>query len=115
MKVNHKMLNLSSRAARWQHGNIRDLTDLHLPSDDDDKVHDVPRVSQVAPLVEDKSKAEYLQRGLHSEDAEKVRLSDFLQKIQCELVLAQRFKAFCKFLREKEKNKNFQFQTKGFA
>ena len=50
-----------------------------LPSDNDDKVHDVPHVSEVATGMQNEPLSKNLQTRLHREDPEKVGLRGFLQ------------------------------------
>ncbi len=50
-----------------------------LPWNHDDKVHDVPGVSQVAALVQDEAVGENLHHHFHREDAHEHRLQFFLQ------------------------------------
>ena len=49
------------------------------PGDDDDEVHDVPHVPEVAARVEDEPLRQDLEAGLHGEDAQEVRLGHFLR------------------------------------
>ena len=51
-----------------------------LPSDNDDKVHDVPHVSEVATGMQNEPLSKNLQTRLHREDPEKVGLRGFLQR-----------------------------------
>ena len=50
----------------------------HSPGDDDDKVHDVPHVPEVAARVEHEALRQDLEARLHSEDAQEVRLGRLL-------------------------------------
>lgn len=51
-----------------------------LPGENDDKVHDVPTVSQVGVLVEGKAKGQDLYSRLETEDADEIRLRVILVK-----------------------------------
>ena len=51
----------------------------HSPGNDDDEVHDVPRVPQVAPLVTDEPVGQDLDRHLHREDPHEHGLELLLQ------------------------------------
>lgn len=46
----------------------------YLPSENDNKVEYVPNIPQVRALVEDETQCQYLQRCLHTEDAQEVGL-----------------------------------------
>ena len=52
----------------------------HSPGDDDDKVHDVPHVPEVAARVEHEALRQDLEARLHSEDAQEVRLGRLLHQ-----------------------------------
>ena len=52
-----------------------------LPCDNDDKVHDVPHVPEVAAGMEHEALGQNLQAGLNREDAQEVGLGGFLELI----------------------------------
>jgi len=50
-----------------------------LPGDNDDEVHDVPHVSQVAAGMEDEPLSQNFQTRFHSENTKEIGLCDFLK------------------------------------
>lgn len=67
---------------------------VFLPRDDHDKVHDVPRVPEVAVLVEDKPVGQDFDNHLQGEDAHEDGLQLFLRKHKTKRNYRQRFD-FC--------------------
>ena len=54
--------------------------DRNSPRDDDDKVHDVPHVPEVAARVEHEALRQDLEARLHREDAQEVGLGRLLRQ-----------------------------------
>ena len=56
------------------------MIELHSPRDDDDEVHDVPHVSEIAARVQDEALRQNLEARLHRENAQKVGLGRLLHQ-----------------------------------
>ena len=66
---------------------------IDLPRHDNDKVHDVPCVSQVTAAVKNKAQGQNFQGRLHCKNAQEIGLRGFLEKPSAKLcILKEVFK-----------------------